>query len=56
MLAAATYAQKRLGGELVDGEGAPLHPDALRKQVADATARLTKAGFEPGSDLAMRFF
>lgn len=56
MLAAASYAQKRLGGELVDGEGADLKPEVLRKQVADITARLIKAGFPPGHHDTMRLF
>ncbi|MBI5543643.1 MAG: hypothetical protein HY901_07135 [Deltaproteobacteria bacterium] len=56
MLAAATYAQKRLGGALVDGEGGDLNPDVLRNQVANITARLTKAGFPPGHDATMRLF
>ncbi len=56
MLAAATYAQKRLGGELVDGEGGDLNPDVLRKHVADVAARLTRAGFPPGHSATMSLF
>ncbi len=56
MLAAATYAQKRLGGELVDGEGADLKPDVLRKRVADTAAALTQAGFPPGAGGTLRIF
>lgn len=56
MLAAATYAQKRLGGELVDVEGQALNANALRKRVADITSRLTQAGFPPGHGTTMRTF
>jgi hypothetical protein len=56
MLAAATYAQQRLGGTLVNQAGEPLQSDALRKQVANATERLTKAGFLPGHIATLRLF
>jgi cell division protein ZipA len=56
MLAAATYARKRLGGELVLTDGASLDSDLLRMRVADIAARLTKAGFAPGHDATMRLF
>ena len=56
MLAAATYAQKRLGGDWVDGEGADLKPDALRKHVAEVAGRLKKAGLAPGHPATLKVF
>ena len=48
-LKAARYAQKRLGGMLMNHSGRPFAEDAARMEIRDLVEKLTCAGFEPGS-------
>jgi cell division protein ZipA len=56
MLAAAEYARRRLGGTLVDRDGARLDPAALRREVRAKAERLRGAGVPPGASAALRLF
>lgn len=45
MLRCATYAQRRLGGQLRDPEGNPLSPDIFRLAIVEVESGLRNAGF-----------
>ncbi len=53
---AARYAQKRLGGELVDEDGAPLEPAAIRREIGRVVQRLAQDGLVPGAESTLRLF
>jgi cell division protein ZipA len=56
MLKAAEYAQKRLGGTIVDRYGHPIDKKKMREKIISLERRLTQAGFEPGSSPALMLF
>lgn len=56
MVIAAAYAQKRLGGTITEGDGYPLESEATLQEIKTITDELTKLGFAPGSDNALRQF
>lgn len=56
MAKAAEYAQKRLGGTIVGQDDRPLDSAATLKEIQTITDELTKLGFKPGSDNALRQF
>jgi len=53
---AAEYAQKRLGGTITGQDDRPLNSAATLKEIQTITDELTKLGFKPGSDNALRQF
>ena len=53
MMKAVQYAQKRLGGRLVNVDGSPFSEDATRSQIRNLVKTLRCAGFEPGTDDAL---
>jgi cell division protein ZipA len=55
VLRAAHYAAERLGGALSGDEG-PLDEAALRAEVAERAAELTKHGLAPGEDATLMLF
>ena len=56
MLKAARYAQKRLGGELLDINGDTLQEDALKMEIEAAVNKLKESGYPPGSDASLYAF
>ena len=56
MLKAARYAQKRLGGVLLNAEGRPFDEQAERAAIAGVVAHLRQAGLQPGTAAALRIF
>lgn len=50
MMKAVRYAQKRLGGTLVNVDGSQFSEVATRLEICNVVRRLTSAGFEPGAD------
>lgn len=56
MLRATSYAQKRLGGELLDHAGMPLDENKLRSDVKTVVEQLNAAGFKPGEGGTLRIF
>ena len=56
MVKAAEYAQKRLGGTIIGQDDRPLNSVATLKEIQTITDELTKLGFKPGSDNALRQF
>lgn len=50
MMKAVRYAQKRLGGTLMNLDGSRFSEDAARSEIRNVVTRLTSAGFEPGTD------
>jgi hypothetical protein len=49
MMKAVHYAQKRLGGRLIDVDGSPFSEDAARSKIRNVVNKLRTAGFEPGA-------
>lgn len=56
MIKAAHYAQKRLGGELVDHQGRPFDEAPMREEIEHIAERLRTEGIDPGGDAALRLF
>ena len=56
ILAAAGYAQKRLGGTLGTEDGLPLDEAETRGEIRAVVAELAEAGFPPGSAHALQQF
>lgn len=56
MVKAAEYAQKRLGGAITGRDDRPLDSAETLKEIQTITDELTKLGFKPGSDNALRQF
>ncbi|MEN6625342.1 MAG: cell division protein ZipA C-terminal FtsZ-binding domain-containing protein [Candidatus Sumerlaeia bacterium] len=56
MMKAARYAQKRLGGEIVDEHGRPADEAAIRARIDARAQYLEQAGCAPGTDAALRMF
>ena len=56
MMKAAEYAKQRLGGTLLDANGNPLDPAALRSEIAATVERMETARVSPGSHPALRLF
>lgn len=54
MLKAATYAQQRLGGLLVNGKREPFDEATARKELEEGIAVLRQLGVEPGSQRATK--
>ena len=54
MLVAAEYAQRRLGGALLDEYGETIIPDERRARVATIVSRLEASGLSPGHSDTMR--
>jgi cell division protein ZipA len=50
MVKAVHYAQKRLGGTLLNVDGSPFSEDVARSEIRSMVKRLSNAGFEPASD------
>lgn len=56
MQRAIEYAQKRLGGSIIDENGAPVNYDKMKKSIETIERELTELGFTPGLDAALRQF
>ena len=56
MVNAVEYAQKRLGGSITGEDGRPLDTKATLNEIRSITDELSKLGFKPGSDNALRQF
>lgn len=56
MLSAARYVGAKLGGEILDEEGNVLDGRVLTARVENIVSRIRGAGFETGSDTALRLF
>lgn len=56
MSKAVEYCQKRLGGEVVDEEGAKASLPTIKKRIAEVERELRAAGFEPGKDETLQLF
>ncbi len=56
MVKAAKYAQKRLGGTITGQDDRPFNSAATLKEIQTIADELTKLGFKPGSDNALRQF
>lgn len=56
MVKAVEYAQKRLGGTFTDEAGRPIDTNAALTEIKSIADELTKLGFKPGSDDALRQF
>ena len=56
MLAAAKYAQERLGGVLLSDDGELLDEANALAEIEDTVAILLDAGIDPGSEVALRLF
>lgn len=56
MLRATSYAQRRLGGELLGEEETPLDEDELRSEVKTVVEQLNAAGFTPGEGATLQVF
>ena len=56
MLAAAKYAQERLGGVLLSDDGELLDEAKAIAEIEDTVAILLDAGIHPGSEVALRVF
>jgi len=54
MMTAIEYAQRRLGGSVVDEHGEPLRQDAALERVRRVVQRLAAAGLEPGVGTTLR--
>ena len=50
------YAQKRLGGEILDSNGRILNKENFSEEIKEAVSELKDAGFEPGTSKALRTF
>ena len=50
MMKAVHYAQKRMGGILVNVDGSPFSEVVARSEIRSLVKRLSSAGFEPGTD------
>jgi cell division protein ZipA len=50
MMKAIHYAQKRMGGTLMNVDGIPFSEDVARSEIRTLVERLRSAGFEPGTD------
>ena len=53
---AVRYAQKRLGGRILDTEGMPFDETAVRANIEDTVQRLNEAGLSPGKGSVLRVF
>jgi cell division protein ZipA len=56
LMVAARYAQRRLGGSLLDAEGQAFDELAEREGIADVLKTLASYGLEPGRDTTLRLF
>lgn len=56
MLKAATYAQQRLGGTLLNEDREPYDEEAARRELQDGLAALRQLGIRPGSARAIQQF
>jgi cell division protein ZipA len=56
MIRSANYSQMRLGGVLLDSEGAAFASDRFLSQVREVILGLEKEGFDPGSSPALHLF
>lgn len=56
MMAAIRYAQKRLGGTLLDQSGKPLDENAARTDIKNVVEQLQQHGLKPGTNSVLRVF
>jgi cell division protein ZipA len=56
MIAAARYAQSRLGGQILDETGHAANIDILKQKIAAIVRALEAAGFPPGAESTLRLF
>jgi hypothetical protein len=56
MVDAITYCQKRLGGTIVNSQGAPFDMPAERVQLSEFLTRMRGKGLIPGATLALRIY
>lgn len=56
MKKAVEYAQKRLGGAIVDDDGDEIHYEEVLKEIRAMSEEMEKLGFRPGSDNALQQF
>jgi cell division protein ZipA len=56
MYRAVQYAQKRLGGAILDHAGQPAKTEEIQERIDHVVRELRKNGFEPGGEDALRLF
>lgn len=56
MVKCADYAQRRLGGAILNAEGRPFDAEREREKIRESVDRLRAAGFEPGVSPTLRLF
>jgi cell division protein ZipA len=56
MMRAVNYAQKRLGGTILDGSGSKANVDKTRQKIRGVELEMKSHGFTPGDDSALRLF
>jgi cell division protein ZipA len=56
MVNAAEYCQKRLGGEILDGNMQPFQREQERKNLSEFIKQMEEKGLKPGSDNALQTF